>query len=179
VTPPRPVTEKNPRPEWLPETSKVKQLDVPAERWAMSLGGIFRFFGCVRQTQEYKDLQERVKKDGTAFNDDKRFSGPDWKYKRNGCVNMYHVNEHFIIPWTAGTGNSVALLMNPETKAAHAMITHAWGESMDELEDALRGFQKAHDLPDDFRVWLCTLSMYQPNDVLTVKEQVDLNHSQR
>jgi len=173
----KPVTEKNPRPEWLPETSNVKQLDVPAERWAISLGDIYQFFDGVRQTQEYKDLQERVKKGGTAFEDDERFAGPDWKYPRNGCVNMYHINDHFIIPWTAGTGNSVALLMNQETKgqAAHAMTTHAWGESMDELEDALQAFQKAHNLPDGFRVWLCTLSMYQPNDVLTVKEQVDLD----
>lgn len=172
----KPVTENNPRPEWLPKTSNLEQIKIPAERWALELGQIYQFFAAVRGTQEYKDLQARVQKDGTAFEDDERFT-PAWQYPRNGCVNMYHINNHFIIPWTAGTGNGVGLLMNQKTEGctAHAMTTHAWGESMDELEDALRRFQKAHNLPDTFRVWLCTLSMYQPNDVLTVAEQIKLD----
>ena len=40
------------------------------------------------------------------------------------CVSGYDVCEHFVKPWTRGTGCSVSLLMNPTPKRAELMISH-------------------------------------------------------
>ena len=43
-----------------------------------------------------------------------------------GQVSMYTINDEFIVPWSANTGNSIALLMNARSHglAADVMISH-------------------------------------------------------
>ena len=49
---------------------------------------------------------------------------PETEYSPGGCVNMYTITTEFIIPWTHGTGSSVALLANPDGLQAQAMVSH-------------------------------------------------------
>jgi hypothetical protein len=92
---------------------------------------------------------------------------------------MEDVNRHFVIPWTRGTGCSVALLMNPSSQQkAELMISHTWGEDVDELVEALEFFQKRYRVPFGTPVFFCPLSVYQPGDgargALTIPEQIAL-----
>lgn len=52
-------------------------------------------------------------------------------------VNMYDICDFFVKPWTAGTGNSVALLLNNQPLSADLMISHAWAEDIQECAEAL------------------------------------------
>lgn len=64
---------------------------MPPQNWALKIGDLKKFLAAVRETEKYQLLV-------SAF----------------GIVNMYHINDHFIIPWTKNRGSSVALLMNVE-----------------------------------------------------------------
>ena len=93
----------------------------------------------------------------------------------HGSVNMYLINDHFIIPWTLRSSCSIALLLNPTGRAPNAMASHvtacvwawvhlafvqAWAEDNEEFEDALARFQEHHSLSDDFSLWICTFGQY-------------------
>merc|ERR1712216_724258 len=75
---------------------------------------------------------------------------------------MYVINDEWFIPWTANSGRSVALHLNPYGLRAQAMASHAWSEDCEGLLDALENFQKLQNLPDDFGIWICTFAQYQP-----------------
>ncbi len=53
---------------------------------------------------------------------------PAWeelKAVNGGYVDLYQMNKHFVKPWTRGTGNSVALLMNNQApQEAQLMVSH-------------------------------------------------------
>ena len=79
------------RPDWLPEEGpEGGQLGVPPERWALTIGDVKKFLAAVRDTDKYRELVNKF-----------------------GIVNMYHISDYFIIPWTKNRGSSVALLRNP------------------------------------------------------------------
>ena len=44
-----------------------------------------------------------------------------------GKINMYDVKDHFIVPYTKGTGCSVALLMDPDPAPVQLMLSHGAG----------------------------------------------------
>jgi len=146
------------RPSWLP-CEGPPQLSIQPRRWAIQLKQLIRLLRAIRETQTYKEL-----------------------LAEHGYVNMYMVNDYFIIPWTAGLGSSMALLLNPNGLAAQAMASHAWIEDNEELEDALLRFQADQNLPDELAIWVCTMANYQPkksdsvDDVgPTISEQLALD----
>ncbi|CAE8692760.1 unnamed protein product [Polarella glacialis] len=56
-------------------------------------------------------------------------------------VTLYDLNDNFVVPWTRRTGNGVALLMNSEKPVdAQLMISHAWGEDIDECVEAFESY---------------------------------------
>ena len=73
------------------------------------------------------------------------------------------MNDDFVKPATRGTGCSYALLLNKEAPVqAELMISHAWGEDVEELEDAL---MRSHAMvSEQTPVWFCLLSIYQTGD---------------
>ena len=78
---------------------------------------------------------------------------------------MYDINTHFVQQWIAGTGCSVSVLMSKETEhSSQLMISHCWGEDMQECTEAFRTYQQAHAIPDSAAVWFCVYSIYQPQD---------------
>eukprot|EP00927_Polykrikos_kofoidii_P006254 TRINITY_DN12543_c1_g1_i1.p1 TRINITY_DN12543_c1_g1~~TRINITY_DN12543_c1_g1_i1.p1 ORF type:complete len:597 (-),score=128.46 TRINITY_DN12543_c1_g1_i1:188-1738(-) len=68
-------------------------------------------------------------------------------------------------PWTARSRCSVALLMNPQGRVPSFMVSHAWGEDIEELEEAIDSCLLERDvkLEQDPAIWLCFLALYQPS----------------
>ena len=94
-------------------------------------------------------------------------------------VNMYDICKYFVIPWTEGTGCSIAVLMNGESpKPADLMISHAWGGSVVETYNSLQYIVNHNNVPVDTHIFFCTLCMYQPEDGvdngLSISEQLNL-----
>eukprot|EP00656_Telonema_subtile_P036486 TRINITY_DN40490_c0_g1_i1.p1 TRINITY_DN40490_c0_g1~~TRINITY_DN40490_c0_g1_i1.p1 ORF type:complete len:678 (-),score=149.85 TRINITY_DN40490_c0_g1_i1:319-2352(-) len=127
-----------PRPSWLPESGPA-QLSLPPERWALTFHQFAKLMAAIRTTELYSALKQE-----------------------NGIVDMYTVNDRFLIPWSANAGCSIALLLNPEGLPATAMISHAWAEDCEELEDALRGYCQSVPEHTTLALWLCSVSQYQP-----------------
>eukprot|EP00929_Paragymnodinium_shiwhaense_P044755 TRINITY_DN22944_c0_g1_i3.p1 TRINITY_DN22944_c0_g1~~TRINITY_DN22944_c0_g1_i3.p1 ORF type:complete len:552 (-),score=136.98 TRINITY_DN22944_c0_g1_i3:54-1709(-) len=105
--------------------------------------------------------------------------------KEPGYVNLYQVCDHFVKPWTRGTGNSVALLMNKdEPLVAKLMISHSWGACLYESMVAVLGKSTVAGVPLEAPVWFCTFAQYQPGDFEgdcgpTVHEQLALDPFRR
>mmetsp|Transcript_99330 Transcript_99330/g.171101 ORF Transcript_99330/g.171101 Transcript_99330/m.171101 type:complete len:141 (-) Transcript_99330:3-425(-) len=98
---------------------------VPPECWAMTLRQLQDFIQACKETQKWQELKnEEVWRDGELV-------------KPAGYVNGYQFCDHFVKPWTSGTGSSVALLMNPTPLRAQLMLSHSWAEDVEEVLEAL------------------------------------------
>eukprot|EP00927_Polykrikos_kofoidii_P001943 TRINITY_DN10751_c0_g1_i1.p1 TRINITY_DN10751_c0_g1~~TRINITY_DN10751_c0_g1_i1.p1 ORF type:complete len:404 (+),score=50.87 TRINITY_DN10751_c0_g1_i1:137-1213(+) len=85
--------------------------------------------------------------------------------RQNGFVNVYHVNDCAVKPWTSRSPCSVALLLNPRGVVPTFMVSHAWGEDIEELEDALDAcfLERNIRVEEEFSIWICFLALYQPS----------------
>ena len=81
---------KAPRPTWLPAAGPG-QAHVDPVNWSISIGQWLRFVRACVDTATWRQLA---------------------KAKGEYGVTMHDLCTHFVKPWTAGTGCSVALLMN-------------------------------------------------------------------
>eukprot|EP01129_Flabellula_baltica_P015738 TRINITY_DN811_c0_g1_i1.p1 TRINITY_DN811_c0_g1~~TRINITY_DN811_c0_g1_i1.p1 ORF type:complete len:314 (-),score=37.68 TRINITY_DN811_c0_g1_i1:77-1018(-) len=87
-------------------------------------------------------------------------------------VSAYDLNQFFVQPYTQGVGRSVALMFNPEGRRCQWMVSHAWGESMDEVQETLNTFiSNREDV-----IYFCLFANYQHDDVpgYTVNDQVQI-----
>merc|ERR1711904_666619 len=76
-----------------------------------------------------------------------------------GYVNGYQFNENFVIPLTAGTGSSIALLMNEEPRDVEVMLSHSWAEDIEQAQQAITSHLDANTA-----IFFCILANYQPED---------------
>jgi len=100
-------------------------------------------------------------------------------------VSMYDVKDHFVVPWTKGTGNSIALLMNPNVEKPEPtalMLSHAWGGSVLETYNCLQSLCNHEGVLSTTSIFFCVFSMYQPEDSpdsalhgLLISEQLKLD----
>merc|ERR1719265_2829627 len=139
---PAPVSEDQQlrRPEWLPDgRAGPAQLDVPPENWAIRFSQFRRLVAHMKGDAVYAGIRSK-----------------------KGFVNLHDLNEHALIPWTAESRCSVALLLNPQGLPAEFMLSHAWGEDIDELEQALELCiaQRCDEFKDP-GIWICWLTLYQ------------------
>ena len=97
--PPQYVISSRPRPDWL-ASSGPGQLNIAPSHWSLTMRQFKYWLKDVRATAHYKSFE--------------------------GQVSMYAINDEFIVPWSANTGNSIALLMNARSSglAADVMISH-------------------------------------------------------
>lgn len=95
------------RPDWLQKRGPG-QANVEPTSWTISICDWLKFVDACRATTTWEAL--------AAGKGDTGESG----------INTYDLNDHFVKPWTRGTGNSIALLMNPKPKPAELMLSHAW-----------------------------------------------------
>jgi len=85
--------------------------------------------------------------------------------KEAGYVNLYQVCNEYVKPWTRGTGNSIALLLNAGSpRQADLMISHAWGECIQETLVSVLARCSALGASLDTAIWFCTFAQYQPGD---------------
>eukprot|EP00927_Polykrikos_kofoidii_P028654 TRINITY_DN24964_c0_g3_i1.p1 TRINITY_DN24964_c0_g3~~TRINITY_DN24964_c0_g3_i1.p1 ORF type:complete len:569 (+),score=86.83 TRINITY_DN24964_c0_g3_i1:221-1708(+) len=66
-------------------------------------------------------------------------------------------------PWTAKSRCSVALLLNQNGVVPSFMVSHAWGEDIEELEQAIDScfVERNVILDKDPVIWICFLALYQ------------------
>lgn len=86
------------------------------------------------------------------------------QYKTAGHVDAYQLNTEFVKPWSASTGCSVSLLMNEEPLAATVMLSHGWGEDIEQVQRMLQEAVTIGTLTSTTVIWFCVLSNYQPED---------------
>jgi len=145
------------RPRWLPEKGKG-QANVHPLCWSISIEKWIFFLRACISTHTWKRLVE---------------------LKGEYGITMYDVNDHFVKPWTSGTGCSLAILMQgDEELPAEGMLSHSWGGSVVETYNCLQNMVNKSDVPSVARFFFCTFSMYQPEDGaqggLSISEQIKL-----
>merc|ERR1719162_570302 len=131
-----------PRPSWLP-TNGTGQANVETKCWSISLENWVRFINTCMATTTWSILAET---------------------KGIRKINMYDINEHFIKPWTSGTGCSIACLMDNNQGPADLMVSHAWAGSVIETLGSIKTIITMYHVPKETRVFFCTLCMYQAED---------------
>ncbi|CAE8609714.1 unnamed protein product [Polarella glacialis] len=79
--------------------------------------------------------------------------------------NMYDLNRHFVTPWTANTGCGLSVMMNRGFgEPARLMVSHAWGEDVEECQAALDQFFSESKAQPETPIWFCVFANYQPQD---------------
>ena len=135
------------RPNWLPREGPGQE-NVEPLRWLMTIEQWIWFVRACINTDTWKALAD-------ARDDD--------EYQ----MSMYDVNEHFVKPWTAGTGSSITLLMNAtsnEYQPVELMLSHARGGSVIETYNCLQNLCNHHNVHSSTPIFFCVFSMYQPED---------------
>jgi len=145
------------RPDWLPVTG-LGQANVDALKWSISVEQWIFFLQECAATETWKKLAQ---------------------VKGEYEITMYDVNDHFVKPWTSGTGCSIALLMNSvEPRPSQGMLSHAWAGSVCETYNCLQNMINLHGVDSSSHFFYCTLCLYQPEDGaengLTISEQLAL-----
>jgi len=169
------VVPPAPRPEWLPKVG-LGLANVDPVCWALSVEQWVLFVEACRATETWTALAKTKWEKALEMNPQK--GGKEELASHPGytaviadmgetVITMYDVKDHFVVPWTQGTGNSVALLMNRKPQKAKLMVSHAWGGSVIESRDAFKMGSYGmvgERIPPETYMFFCTLSMYQPED---------------
>ena len=145
------------RPPWLPDSGPGQRNVVPL-CWSLSVEQWVTFIHTCKQTDTWKALVA---------------------VKGEYNISMRDINEHFVVPWSRGTGCSIALLMNAAQQSeAECMLSHSWDGSVVETYNCLQNMVNHQGVPKAARIFFCTLSMYQPEDGaangLSISEQLAL-----
>lgn len=99
-----------------------------------------------------------------------------------GFVNLYELNKLAVKPWTQGTGCGLAILMTQESAvSAGLMISHCWGEDLEECQSAVDKYVTGKGIPGETPVWFCIFANYQCQDELgpSIQAQLDMQPFQR
>jgi hypothetical protein len=148
------------RPAWLPlEGTGMRNLE--PVRWSMSIAQWIFFIRWCTTTKTWELLVNS---------------------KTPYTVNMHDIVTYFVKPWTAGTGCSIALLMNSKNECpprkVELMISHAWSGSVFETYNSLQYIVNHGKVPVDTPLFFCALCLYQPEDKcakgLSIQEQLIL-----
>jgi len=104
---------------------------------------------------------------------------PSFKQVKNDKYfgSMYDVNELMVKPWSRDTGCGLAVLMTKEMQApAQLMLSHAWGEDLEEMEPAVQEYCRVNGIGRHIMVWFCVFANYQPEDGAgpSISEQLKL-----
>ncbi|CAE8672439.1 unnamed protein product [Polarella glacialis] len=133
--------------------------DVLPEHWGITCRQFYQFLNHCKRSPKWKELQ-----------DTEGFGG------KVGYVNGYELCDHFVKPYTRGSGSGVALCLNAKLPLqSQVMLSHCWGESLEEVRVALLSLE---GLAPDTSLWFCILANYQCGDEAgdvgpTLQEQLD------
>jgi len=162
--PPFTTGSKFPKHSWTGK-AKVNNSDSKnCAKWSMTFTQFKLFLSWCKAHPRYKWLKTNP-------------TGPPGQPKKvKGYVNGHELNEHFVKPWTKGTGAGVALCMNQAApKSADLMVSHSWNENIEELEEAVQVHLAGRGLGHSTAIWFCIFGLYQPNDLpaITVSKQCE------
>jgi hypothetical protein len=145
LTPPQtcPLPELPSKPDCFPaEEHTTSNYEVSPERWALTVAQWNEFVQCCKSTDRWRILN-----------------------RRSGYVSAHDACNHFVKPWTRGTGRGVALSMNAAAPMeAQLMLSHTWAEDLAECAEALNTHCRRSDLAASTSVWFCLFSNYQAGD---------------
>merc|ERR1712166_552119 len=148
------------RPDWLPKSGKG-QANVDQLNWSITIEQWIMFIHACMQTETWKALVAAKGEYG---------------------ISMHDINAHFIVPWSRGTGCSIALLLNSAKGClmpVELMLSHAWGGSTVETFNCLQNLVNNHGVPPQTPVFFCALCLYQPEDGapggLSISQQLELS----
>jgi len=146
------------RPNWL-SMNGAKQDTLDALCWAISIEDWVKFVNACINTETWQHIISA---------------------KEEKAVTMYDLNQHFVKPWTKGTGCSVGGLFgdnDAKVGKIDIMISHAWSGSVVETMSAIQSLVSLFYLPKDTRIFFCTFCMYQPEDNAgpSIADQLALN----
>jgi len=146
------------KPNILDVTPSIGQADVGPLKWSVSLVNAIQFIQLCMSTETWRVLAA---------------------IKGEDNITMHDINTHFVIPWTRGTGCSIALLFDQDPGEVELMFSHSWSASVKQTFNALRSITLMHKIPGDTRVFFCTLCQYQPGDGahrgLSVQQQLNMD----
>ena len=100
------ILDALPRPHSLPMAHGGNATVSPIE-WGLTLDQFVQFIRACQRVSSWSDL--------AAAQDE---------WNKPGHVNAYQLNNAYVVPWSAGTGSSVSLLLNESPLAATTMISH-------------------------------------------------------
>eukprot|EP00927_Polykrikos_kofoidii_P085822 TRINITY_DN9424_c0_g1_i2.p1 TRINITY_DN9424_c0_g1~~TRINITY_DN9424_c0_g1_i2.p1 ORF type:complete len:1192 (+),score=255.13 TRINITY_DN9424_c0_g1_i2:36-3611(+) len=128
-----------PRPSFLP-VSGPEQLSLPPEKWGIRYSQLKLLFGFLKSNPLFDDIK-----------------------REKGYVDLHDINDRAVKPWTEASPCSISLLFNPDGAAASFMVSHAWGEDIEELEEAIDGcfVEQEVEIDSDPVIWICLLAIYQ------------------
>ena len=128
------------RPSWLPTKGDHR---ARAVCWSLSAEQIIFFMRSCVATRTWATL--------------KTVKGED-------AITMHDVSEHFVIPWTQGTGGcSIALLMNVGAALpAERVLVHSPDGSAVETYNCVQNVVNHAGVPPEARLFFSTFSMFQP-----------------
>lgn len=145
---------------WVQRSNEVKanactkksNSNLPPVQWALTIDQILEFLGYCQHTPQYGSLKEE-----------------------EGYVSITNINKYFVVPWTRGSGCSVALHFNQLSPlVAVLMLSHAWDEDCEEFASALLKACHLHKLPTSTPVYFCAFSNYQGNPVVANDVAIEL-----
>jgi len=93
-------------------------------------------------------------------------------------VSMYDICTMFVKPWTKGTGCGLAVLMSKHREEEpKKMLSHAWGEDVEECISALKRYFELNAIDFDIPIWFCVFANYQCEDGCgpTVAQQLEMD----
>lgn len=149
-----------PRPDFLP-TSGKRISDVRPECWTLSVFDWVNLVNHMTQTDTWRALV-------------------DAKGEYN--ISMYDVKDHFVVPWTRGTGCSISGLLGSEGPT-QVMLSHAWAGSVIESYNCVQNMVNRAGVPKTARLFYCVFAMYQAEDAcpgsLSISAQLALGPFQK
>eukprot|EP00548_Thalassiothrix_antarctica_P010310 CAMPEP_0194161358 /NCGR_PEP_ID=MMETSP0152-20130528/78897_1 /TAXON_ID=1049557 /ORGANISM="Thalassiothrix antarctica, Strain L6-D1" /LENGTH=366 /DNA_ID=CAMNT_0038871137 /DNA_START=526 /DNA_END=1626 /DNA_ORIENTATION=+ len=91
-------------------------------------------------------------------------------------VTTHDINQHFTIPWTSGSGCSIALLLALHPGEVELMLSHSWSGSFKQTLAAIKTLVTMHFLSPETLIFFCAFSQYQAEDNisngLTIQQQI-------
>jgi len=155
------------RPTWIhavdvlgpAERNTQGQKFVSPDKWTISVQNFIRLAENIMVTETWRAIS--AAKGGDTY------------------VTAHDINTHFTIPWTRGTGCSLALLLDSDPGRVQVMLSHSWSGSFQQTVNAVKTLITMHFLPWDTMMFYCAFSQYQVEDGvengLSIKEQIDMD----
>jgi len=137
------------------DTWNMQQTGVGPTKWGLTIEQFQMFVDACKKEPLWDMIKTGSRQPGSIGYD---------KFKAHDIVTGYDIDKYFVKPWTKNTGEGVALNFNTDApKEAEVMISHAWGEDMEQVAEMLSELagRPGSKLKKSTVIWFCIFSNYQ------------------